>query len=148
MKQAGFVSDNKEFLMFRSSIQAMVAGVVVAVVVGTSSRPAFAIKQFFDEFKAVYVKADSADPNDKALAAEVETAKCNVCHVGKSKKDRNAYGNALAELLDKKEDAKNVAKIKESLEKVAAMSSEPGKADAPTFGDLLKQGKLPGGPAQ
>ena len=96
VKQDGFVSDNKEFLMFRSSIQATVAGVVVAVVVGASSRPAFAIKQFFDEFKAVYVKADSAEPNDKALAAEVETAKCNVCHVGKSKKDRNAYGNALA----------------------------------------------------
>ena len=128
--------------MFRSSIQAMVAGVVVAVVVGTSSRPAFAIKQFFDEFKAVYVKPDTP------LAAEVETAKCNVCHVGKSKKDRNAYGNALAELLDKKEDAKNVDKIRESLEKVAAMPSDPAKADGPTFGALIEQGKLPGGPVQ
>jgi hypothetical protein len=134
--------------MFRSSFQVAVTGVMVAVVVVSASRPAFAIKQFFDEFKAAYVKPESADPNEKALAAEVETAKCNVCHAGKSKKDRNAYGNALADLLDKKEDAKNVAKIKESLEKVAAMPSVPGKADAPTFGDLIKQGKLPGGPAQ
>ena len=128
--------------MFGRSSFAVMVGVAVAFVAGASSRPAFAIKQFAEEFKAVYVKPGSP------LAAEVETAKCNVCHAGKSKKDRNAYGNALADLLDKKEDAKNVAKIKESLEKVAAMPSVPGKADAPTFGDLIKQGKLPGGPAQ
>ncbi|MEI7564001.1 MAG: hypothetical protein WCJ39_10675 [bacterium] len=125
----------------RSNFVAMV-GVAAALMAGASARPAFAIKQFFEEFKAVYVKADTP------LAAAVETAKCNVCHVGKSKKDRNAYGNALAELLDKKEDAKNVAKIRESLEKVAAMPSDPAKADAPTFGALIEQGKLPGGEAQ
>ena len=125
----------------RSNFVAMV-GVAVPVMVSASARPAFAIKQFFDEFKAVYVKADTP------LAAEVETAKCNVCHVGKNKKDRNAYGDALAELLDKKEDAKNVEKIRQSLEKVAAMPSDPAKADAPTFGALIEQGKLPGGAAQ
>jgi len=125
----------------RSNFVAMV-GVAVAVMVSASARPAFAIKQFFDEFKAVYVKADTP------LAAEVETAKCNVCHVGKNKKDRNAYGDALAELLDKKEDAKNVEKIRQSLEKVAAMPSDPAKADAPTFGALIEEGKLPGGAAQ
>ena len=78
----------------------------------------------------------------------METAKCNVCHVGKSKKDRNAYGHALADLLDKKEDAKDVAKIRAALEKVAGMPSDPAKADSVTFGDLIKQGKLPGGPVQ
>ncbi|MEI6036782.1 MAG: hypothetical protein WCQ91_02515 [Planctomycetota bacterium] len=129
--------------MFRLRSFACVAGVIVAVVVGGSSRPAFAIKQFFDEFKAMYVKPDSSDGNEKALAAEVETAKCNVCHVGKNKKERNSYGHALAELLDKKEDAKNVAKIKESLEKVASLPSDPKKADSATFGDRIKEGKLP-----
>jgi hypothetical protein len=82
------------------------------------------------------------------LAAEVETAKCNVCHKGKSKKDRNAYGHALAERLDKKEDAKNVEKIRKALEEVAALSSDPAKADAPTFGQLIAEGKLPGGAPQ
>jgi hypothetical protein len=118
---------------------------MVVVVVGASSRPAFAIKEFFDEFKAVYVKPDSADANDKALVAEVETAKCNVCHVGSSKKDRNSYGNALADLLDKKEDKKNPEKIRQALDTVAAMPSADG---APTFGELLKQGKLPGAAAK
>jgi hypothetical protein len=63
--------------------------------------------------------------------------------VGSVKKDRNAYGNALAERLDKKEDAKNVEKIKKALEEVAALPSDPAKADSPTFGALLKAGKLP-----
>lgn len=124
---------------------AMVAGACVALVCGASAREAFAIKQFFDEFKTMYVKPDSADPAEKALVAEVDAAKCNVCHVGSSKKDRNAYGNALAERLDKKEDAKNVEKIKKALEEVAALPSDPAKADAPTFGALIKEGKLPGG---
>jgi hypothetical protein len=120
-------------------------GAMVVVVVGASSRPAFAIKEFFDEFKAVYVKPDSSDANDKALVAEVETAKCNVCHVGSSKKERNSYGNALADLLDKKEDKKNPEKIRQALDTVAAMPSADG---APTFGELLKQGKLPGAAAK
>ena len=131
--------------MARSNRFSVAVGLVVAVAAASASRPAFAIKQFFDEFKTMYVKADSTDPAEKALAAAVETEKCNVCHVGKSKKDRNPYGEALAGLLDKKEDAKNVEKIKASLEKVAGMPSD-GKS-GPTFGALIKEGKLPGGQA-
>ena len=129
--------------MSRSSRYALVAGAAVAIACGGSAREAFAIKQFFDEFKAIYVKPDSGDTAEKALVAEVETAKCNVCHVGSVKKDRNAYGNALADRLDKKEDAKNVEKIKKALEEVAALPSDPAKPDSPTFGALLKAGKLP-----
>jgi hypothetical protein len=114
----------------------------LAVAVGLAARPAVAIKQFSDEFKEVYVKEGTP------LAAEVEKAKCNVCHVGKSKKDRNAYGNALAERLDKKEDKENKEKIRTMLAEVAALSSDPGKPDAPTFGQLIEAGRLPGGPAE
>jgi hypothetical protein len=128
--------------MFGRSRLAVVLGVGAALMVGASSRPAFAIKEFFDEFKAVYVKPDSGDANEKALVAEVEKAKCNVCHVGSSKKERNAYGHALAEFLDKKEDKKDTAKIRGALETVAALPSGEGK---PTFGELIKEGRLPGG---
>ncbi len=114
--------------------------VVVLVAAGAWGTQAFAIKQFADEFKAVYVKDGSP------LAAEVEKAKCNVCHVGKSKKDRNAYGQALAELLDKKEDKENKEKIRQALETVASMPS--AGAGSPKFGDLIKEGKLPGGPVE
>jgi hypothetical protein len=125
--------------MVRSSF-AVVVGMVVAGVAVAWSSPALAIKQFADEFNAVYVKEGTP------LAAEVEKAKCNVCHVGKSKKDRNAYGQALAELLDKKEDKDNKDKIRQALETVASKPS--AGAGSPTFGDLIKDGKLPGGPAE
>ena len=128
--------------MKRGRVLLVVASVAVGLVSGGLARPAFAIKQFQDEFKAVYVKPDSSDPAEKALAMAVDAAKCNVCHKGKEKKDRNAYGEALAALLDKKEDAKNMEKIRKALETVAAQPSAPG---GPTFGDLIKQGKLPGG---
>jgi hypothetical protein len=126
--------------MKRGGAVLMVAVVVASV--ACAARPALAIKQFQDEFKAVYVKPDSSDPAEKALATAVEGAKCNVCHKGKEKKDRNAYGEALAALLDKKEDAKNADKIRKALETVAAQPSADG---GPTFGDLIKMGKLPGG---
>jgi len=120
--------------------RAWLIGLGLSLAAGMAHRPVYAIKQFADEFKEVYVKEGTP------LAAEVENAKCNVCHVGKSKKDRNAYGHALAERLDKKEDKDDKEKIRKALEEVAALSSEPGKADAPTFGQLIAEGKLPGGP--
>lgn len=128
--------------MIRTSRHAWLMGVVAAAVALGSARDAFAIKQFADEFKAMYVKEGTP------LAAAVESAKCNVCHAGKSKKDRNAYGNALAELLDKDADKKDAAKIQAALAEVAGLPSDPAKADSPTFGSLIEAGKLPGGDPQ
>jgi hypothetical protein len=128
--------------MNRSSMPARLAVLGLAITLGASAREAFAIKQFSDEFKEVYVTEGSP------LAAAVETAKCNVCHKGSSKKDRNVYGEALAKLLDKKEDKDNKEKIRQALEAVAKESSDPANPAAPTFGALLAEGKLPGGPVE
>jgi hypothetical protein len=128
--------------MIRDYRYACLAALGLTVVLGGGTREAFAIKQFADEFKAMYVKEGTP------LAAAVEGAKCNVCHMGTSKKERNVYGHALAERLDKKEDAKNVEKIKAALQEVAGLSSDPSKPDAPTFGKLIEEGKLPGGEAK
>ena len=116
-----------------------VAGSVLARV-----ESAHAIAPFKKEFETKYVKAEPATPEEQALSAAVKEAKCNVCHVGTKKKDKNNYGLALDELLDKKTDAKDAAKIQEALEKVAAMKSDPNDAASPTFGELILQGKLPG----
>jgi len=48
--------------MKRGRFLLVVTSVAVAIVSGGLARPAFAIKQFLDEFKAVYVKPDSTDP--------------------------------------------------------------------------------------
>lgn len=104
-----------------------------------------AIKPFKDEFTAKYVKPDSTDPTEQLFAEAVATAKCNVCHVGKSKRNRNAYGIQLAELLDKSTDKDNKEKIRTALDKVAAIKADPANPNAPTFGQLIAAGKLPGG---
>lgn len=121
---------------------AVSAGLLVANV-----KPALGVEAFKKEFIAKYVKADSTDPAEQAFAAAVKKANCNVCHVGAKKKDRNEYGKALDELLDKKADIKDTAKIQAALETVAGLKSNPADTSSPTFGDLLKEHKLPSGDA-
>jgi len=120
--------------MSRSCRHASVLVLAFAIVAGLAPAPAFAVKQFQDEFKAVYVKEGTP------LAAAVETAKCNVCHVGKDKHNRNAYGEALDQRLDKKTDKDDKEKIRKALEEVAKL---PSAVAGKTFGDLLADGKLP-----
>lgn len=112
------------------------------VTVALSASPALAVKQFKERFEKRYIKADSAEPKDAALREAYEKAGCNVCHEGESKKNRNVYGRALHEYLDKK-DKDDDAKIDAALEKVESKRSVPGDEKSPTFGELLRQGKLP-----
>ena len=128
-------------MTFRS-VPARLFAFGLAISLGAAGREAFAIKQFSDQFKELYVKEGTP------LAVAVESAKCNVCHKGKSKKDHNSYGIALEKLLDKKADKDNVEKIREALETVSKETSNPDDPAAPTFGDLIEEGKLPGGPVE
>jgi hypothetical protein len=136
--------------------RAFFAFCAVAVAMVTSLPAARAIPPFWKEFEAKYVKPDSADEKDKALAtavANAKTGKCFVCHaVGQEKKVRNAYGKQLSTLLKKDnfkaerlqaEADKCKAEIIAALDAVAAMKS--GDDKSPTFGELLAQGKLHGG---
>ncbi len=113
-----------------------------------SAPSVLAIGPFKDEFEAKYVKPDSSDPKDVAFAAAVTEGQCNVCHVGANKKDRNGYGRALAGLLNWQEDRKNKEKIQSVLDQVGGMKSAQDDANSPTFGQLIEQGKLPGGAAE
>lgn len=71
---------------------------------------------------------------------EAKTAKCTICHSKpKDKKQRNNYGIALGKLLGAK-NQKDAAKITEGLKKAEA---EKSAVEGKTFGDLLKDGKLP-----
>ncbi len=115
--------------------------------IGGKVHPARAVEAFKKEFEAKYVKKDASSPAEQEFAAAAEKAKCAVCHVGKTKKVRNEYGKALNALVTKK-DAKDSAKIQEALDKVAGMKSKPDDPNSPTFGDLIKEGKLPGGAPQ
>ncbi|MFM9965568.1 MAG: hypothetical protein ACKV2Q_30655 [Planctomycetaceae bacterium] len=87
------------------------------------------------QFEAMYPDVVKKEGKDGALT-------CNVCHEsgeGKTKKDRNNYGKALSKILGDKEE-KDVEKIKEGLK---STEKEKSAIADKTFGDLLKDGKLP-----
>ena len=100
-----------------------------------------AFPQFKKQFLALYAEEEGSAFNELS-----KKEACYICHEGKKKKKfkRNPYGEALDEYLGKK-DRKNVEKIVDALKKVADESSDPSDAEAPTFGERIAEGKLPGG---
>ena len=74
---------------------------------------------------------------DNKAAAE---AKCGICHPVMDKKERNAYAMAVGKALGAK-NVKDADKIKEALKKA---EGEKSAVEGKTFGDLIKEGKLPG----
>lgn len=117
--------------------------VVTGLVLGTWTNAVFATAPIKKGFEDHY----------PALKSVVEEQKCNLCHFGKSKKNRNDYGRALAQLLKKenfKEDRvkaepeKVKAEFAEAFKKVEAEKSKSGE----TFGERLKAGKAPGTPEE
>lgn len=82
-----------------------------------------------------YCKAFLGHYAENKAAAE---AKCGICH-GKDKKERNNYGMAFGKALPAP-NCKDEAKIKEALKK---SEGEKSAVEGKTFGDLIKEGKLP-----
>jgi len=88
------------------------------------------------EARPNYLKAFTAEYPNVTAAKDV---KCGVCHPEKSKKVRNDYGKAVGGALGAKK-VKDAEKLKEAF---AASAKKPSKTEGKTFGDLLKEGKLP-----
>ena len=99
------------------------------------------------QFQAVFLKEYINDHKDKDFSKMVKTkARCHTCHRAKKVGPyHNAFGKHLISLLDPKKDAKDVDKIKAALAKVVTLHSDPKDEKSPTYGELLEQGKLPGG---
>jgi hypothetical protein len=116
---------------------------VVGAVVCGSARPALAVQQFYNAWAEVYLKDN---PNEEYVKTVTEKqTQCLVCHQGKSRKNRNAYGAQLDVLLDKRKDVRDVEKMKAAFAKVGEMHIDPKDDKSPTFDELIKKGELPGG---
>ncbi len=121
----------------------MVVFLAVLSLTGFSASSALAVKEFKDAFQAKYIKPNSNEEKDVALAQAFEQANCSVCHAGgENKRIRNDYGKQLAKLL-RKEDKRNRAKIEAALDAVAKLKSKSADATSPTFGEKIASGKLP-----
>ncbi len=74
-------------------------------------------------------------PNSKMLIDK----KCGICHPGKTKKEKSAYGQAVGKGLSKrKETDKN--KIVKALKDAEKM---PSPTEGKTFGDYIEKDELP-----
>ena len=101
-------------------------------------------------FQRIFMKQYADKEKNPEYYKKVKETKCWVCHQfdtekPKSKKKHNHYGEELAKLLDKKKDKKDQEKIIAALKTVAAKNSVPKDKKSPTYGELIKQGKLPTG---
>jgi hypothetical protein len=108
-------------------------------------------------FKKSFEKKYVEPANDEAFTEVAKKQGCNVCHVkGESKKERNAYGNVLAEGIDGDAQARlkeagdnkdaveeQILKELEEVFKKAEKTKVSDKEDAETYGDRLKAKKLP-----
>ena len=92
-------------------------------------------------------EAKYAVDDDACGAPILAELKCNVCHYGKTKKNRNDYGVALSKICNKEtytelksDKEKLIGEVKKALVKIEAEKSVAGE----TFGKLIKAGKAPG----
>ncbi|MCH2210716.1 MAG: hypothetical protein MK110_05405 [Fuerstiella sp.] len=69
---------------------------------------------------------------------------CSVCHPVKSKKIRNNYGVALKKELGVTDPKKWVKDKKVVTEALKKLESQKSHVKGKTYGDLIKEGKLPG----
>jgi hypothetical protein len=116
------------------------ASVLSIVVV---ARPAAADQQFFNAFIDEYIRSH---PDKTYVEMVTKEAKCLVCHQGaRSRKNRNVFGKEVDKLLDRKTDAKDREKIVAALKKSLDVRSDAKNDKSPTYLELVKAGKLPGG---
>jgi len=108
-----------------------------ALVVAVSS--ALARPDYNKQFQASFEKSP--------IGEAAKEKKCNVCHYGKTKKNRNDFGTALNKHLtadgytELKSDKEALgAKIQEAFKAVMKEKSKSGKV----FGELIEAGQLPG----
>lgn len=121
--------------MTKAIMVALSVSLALVVLIGNASaRP---------QYKKVVDERVKGSPIE-AAAAE---AKCNLCHFGTSKKNRNDFGKALSKYIDKdafeklKGDAAKLDEaIKEALKKAEADKNPAGEV----YGDRIQAGKLPG----
>ena len=109
----------------------------------TLVQPAAATVQFYNVYKAVYLK----DHPDKGYVKEVQKVgvKCLTCHQGKNFKRYNGFGIHLVDLLDRKKDNSDQEKISAAIYTVMEKHVVPDDNESETYRDRVNASKWPGG---
>jgi hypothetical protein len=112
----------------------------LGLLVATTPRPAQARPTYLGWWLETY--PDVAKKNDVKTAV-----KCNVCHFGTSKKNRNDYGKAITKALAPKKNLKKTDENKDLFnEALKTAAKQKSATEGKSFGDLLDAGELPSPP--
>jgi len=118
--------------------------VAAILAVSLFSSIASATGEFQKEWKTMYLDKDA----DAVFVKAAKKAGCNVCHIkGEKKTERNEYGMAVHEFLNKanytkeklKENPELVKEIVEGIKKAGEKTS----SDEKTFAAKIEAGELP-----
>jgi hypothetical protein len=127
------------------AVRAIRAAVAAFAGMAMVAPPAQAVKPFYDELEAKYVKPRSEEPNDLALRFAIEQAGCTICHPGDNKQRLTRYGSLVGWRVNKFDQA-NKKKIRAAFDEVGKLRSDPHDPKSPTYAELFRQGRLPPGP--
>ncbi|QDU57695.1 hypothetical protein [Aeoliella mucimassa] len=107
---------------------------------------AFGFMEFHKEWVKMYIDEDdeSEEMAEYEKLAAKGSSKCLVCHQGKKKSNRNAYGKLFEGKLSK-DDKKDPEKIAKVLEEVGKMKVDSDKEDSLTYDEVIAKKELPGG---
>jgi hypothetical protein len=117
----------------------LLAGLFVSI----SARPAAAVLQFYKVWETEYL-ANHPDENYATLVKKPAN-RCFVCHVGKKRTHRNAYGAQMEEALEWKKDAKDKEKILAAIKAAGEKHVDPNDESSETFAQRIEAGKFPAG---
>ncbi len=120
-------------LTVKNSVRIVVAGAVAVAMFVMTGSEALARPKYSNVMNSTYPDLAKKKGTDGKLT-------CAVCHPKTDKKVRNNYGAAVGGKLEKKNET-DEAKIKEALTKA---EGEKSATEGKTFGDLIKEGELPG----
>jgi hypothetical protein len=121
--------------MKRFGLSALTGLFVLSLFVGSvSARPQYK-KVVDDRYKA------------SKIEAALEEVKCNLCHFGTSKKNRNDFGKALTEHLNKDlfDELKGDAdKLNDAITKALDKAEAKANPNGEKYGERISKGELPG----
>jgi hypothetical protein len=87
---------------------------------------------------------------DSKASEAIAEAKCNVCHYGTNKKNRNDFGKALNKHINKEvydeikqEDDENKTKLFKKIEEALKSAFKEKSKNGKTYGELIESGSLP-----
>jgi cytochrome c2 len=117
--------------------------IAAGILAASMARPAGAVVQFYMEYQKEIL--DKHPDKEYAAAVKKAAVRCLICHQGKKRTNHNPFGDHLVEMLDRKTDLRDKAKIQAAIKKALAMHVDPNDDKSETYFDRVKASKWPGG---